>query len=98
MKYYKPLQVVSPKEYLKVIKIICDYGEKSYSIAELDWDGKICYGIRWNIARNEWNDEEKKNENKKCIGMPSSRGYPVWFILPDNFNKFIESSIVDNCK
>lgn len=89
MRYIEPKYVTSPKDFLKVEKILFDNGENGYSIAQLNWEGKTCYGIRWNVARREWDDKDKIENLKKCVGMPSSHGYPVWFILPDIFNEFI---------
>jgi hypothetical protein len=85
--------VISPRDCISNIRVIFDGGDGSltsrgaYSIAQLDWKGKNCYAIRWNVAHREWNDPEKISGKKTCVGMPSSRGYPVWFILPDDFVK-----------
>ncbi|MFP4243384.1 MAG: hypothetical protein ACLFTW_15560 [Chitinispirillaceae bacterium] len=83
MKYVKPEQVTSPQEYLSDISVVYDGGEKSFSIARINWDGTGQFAIRWNVARREWDDPSKQSEAKECVGMPSSRGYPVWFVLPD---------------
>ena len=89
MKYWHPSEVVSPKDYVKNVEVILDAGDGSdgnepISIAKLEWEGSPCFGIRWNIARREYDDEEKKKGARKCVGMPSSHGYPVWFIIPDD--------------
>lgn len=85
MKYYKPVEVTSPKDFIKIIEILDEGDEDSYAIAIIEWEGIKQVGIRWNVARREWNETEKINERKTCVGMPSSHGYPVWFILPDTF-------------
>jgi hypothetical protein len=89
MNYYYPHEVISPQDHVKFIEIIHDgkdgegNGEDAFSIAKLTWDGKPCIGIRWNIAINEFKDEKKINGDSKCVGIPSSRGFPVWFIIPN---------------
>lgn len=93
MKYTKPENVKSPQNSLEVLRILCDKGEELYSIAELKWNGQKCYGIRWNVSQNEWNDKSKQQEIKTCIGMPSSRGHSTWFILPEEMNEHIKHLI-----
>jgi len=34
----------------------------------------------------EWDDTDKVSGKKECLGMPVSRGYPTWFILPNNIS------------
>jgi len=53
--------------------------------AIVDWENHKGISIRWSITNQEWDDDEKKNGNKLCIGEPSSRGYPTWFMLPNDF-------------
>ncbi len=82
MKYFKPEQVTSPADYVEDVVKIYDGGQDSFSLAKVKWNGTESIAIRWNVAEREWDDVEKNNGNKVCVGMPSSRGYPVWFILP----------------
>jgi hypothetical protein len=83
MDYIRPNQVTSPQDYISNVRVLHDGGENSFSIAMIEWEGNDCFAIRWNVARREWDDPEKQNENRHCVGMPSSHGYPVWFVLPD---------------
>lgn len=83
MKYYKPENVISPQDYVDNVRVIYDGGEGSFSLAKLDWEENECFAIRWNVARREWDDDNKANDKAICVGMPSSHGYPVWFILPN---------------
>lgn len=83
MRYSAPADVISPRDFVRNVRVIFDGGEESFSLAVLDWEGVTCFGIRWNVARREWDDPTKANEERECVGMPSSRGYPVWFILPN---------------
>jgi hypothetical protein len=83
MKYYKPEDVTSPADFIESVTVIHDGGANSFSVAKISWEGQECIGIRWNVARREHDDPEKKNGNQICVGMPSSHGYPVWFVLPD---------------
>lgn len=86
MRYWDPQKVTSPKSFVKKVKVIFDGGETSYSLAEVTWEDQETpsIGIRWNVARREWDDLNKLNGNKIAVGMPTSRGWPVWFILPDD--------------
>ena len=104
MKYFPSAKVISPTDYVSNIKVLYDGGDNSVSVASLKWEGKPCIAMRWNIARREWDDPEKIENKKTCIGMPSSHGYPVWFILPDelfnsqsDLNKAIDDFYKDTC-
>ncbi|MBI4932114.1 MAG: hypothetical protein HY841_15255 [Bacteroidetes bacterium] len=84
MKYFKPDKVTSPSDYVENVQVIYDGGKDSFSLAKIIWEGTECFAIRWNVARREWDDLEKQNGKKMCVGMPSSHGYPVWFVLPND--------------
>lgn len=79
--YVDPADVTSPKDRVREVKVLYDGGEESVSVVSLRWGDEESIGMRWNVANREW-DDEKLKEEKTCVGMPSSRGYPVWFILP----------------
>ena len=82
MKYFKAVDVIFPKKYVANVNVLFDGGLHSFSIAELDWEGGKCFGMRWNVARNEWDREDKQKGRSICLGVPTSHGKPVWFILP----------------
>jgi hypothetical protein len=83
MKYIPPQNVTGPQDYISSVTVLYDGQDEGFSIAKIVWEDTACYGIRWNIARREWDDPEKVANKKTCVGMPSSHGYPVWFILPN---------------
>jgi hypothetical protein len=83
MNYTAPANVIGPQDYVSNVHVIYDGGQDSVSIARLDWEGNQVFAMRWNVARREWDDPDKASGSKVCLGMPSSRGYPVWFVLPD---------------
>ena len=83
MKYAPPSTVTSPQDYISNINVLFDGGDDSFSVAKLDWEGKPCIAMRWNVARRERDDPDKISGAKVCVGMPSSHGFPVWFVLPD---------------
>ncbi len=85
MLYHLPHTVLSPKDLVENIIVIHDGLFNGYSLVEIEWDGQPCLAMRWNVAQREHGDPQKINLTKKCVGMPSSRGYPVWFIIPDDF-------------
>ena len=87
MHYTPPGTVTSPQDYVSNVQVIFDGGPDRFSVAKLDWDGQPCIAIRWNVARREWDDPDKESGKTTAVGMPSSRGYPVWFILPDELLK-----------
>lgn len=92
--YYDPKKVTSPKQYIENIQPFFDGGADSFSIAKISWDGEKHFAMRWNVAANEYNDEDKKTGKRECVGMPSSHGYPVWFLLPKEFTKESIENIV----
>lgn len=98
MSYVKAADVISPQKYVRSVKVIFDGGLHSFSIAEIEWDGGICIGMRWNVARNEWERDDKKNGNCICLGMPTSHGKPVWFILPSVSINYLYQMIDDEKK
>ncbi len=83
MKYVQPQNVTSPLDYLSNVRVIHNGGAYGVSVAKLNWDGGECYGLRWNTSMREREDPDKKSNKKTCVGMPTSRGLPVWFIMPD---------------
>ena len=96
MKYIKPKDVKSPRSYVNRITPLYDGGCEGFSIAILEnINGECNVGMRWNISENEWEDLPKINEEKCCVGMPQSRGYSVWFILPKSSWKYVPQMIKD---
>lgn len=94
MNYNHPEQVRSPRGYAKHITPLYDGGEEGFSIAILeDSNGYKNIGIRWNVSEKEWEDSRKTEEGMMCVGMPQSRGYSVWFILPDTSWQFVPQMI-----
>src|SRR5258708_5904998 len=85
-KYIPPCAVVSPRDLVSNVHVILDGGSE-LSVATLNW-GKHQQpriAIRWNIAQREWEDPDKKSGKTVCVGMPTSRGHAVWFLLPKDF-------------
>lgn len=84
LRYHDPKTVISPKDYVKNVRVIFDGGTdaSSFSIAKIEWDGNDCFAMRWNVARRELDDPDKKSGKKICMGLPTSHGKPVWFVIP----------------
>lgn len=81
MPYIDPKTVVTPKARVRDVRVIFDNGEmeeESWSVAELKWDEKDMIGIRWN-----------GDPRGKRIGTPVARGYPTWFIVPDELRETV---------
>lgn len=99
MRYNQPKNVRSPRGYAKQITPIYDGGCNGFSIAILkNNNGNHNIGIRWNISEKEWRDKRKMEEAKVCVGMPQSRGYSVWFILPDIMWQYVPQMIKDEIR
>ena len=85
MSYIKPKDVGSPKSYWLLRKVLYDGGEFQWSVAEGQWKDdsrwKECLALRWNGGPGG----EK--------GNPQSRGYPTWFIVPDDLEEAIREVI-----
>jgi hypothetical protein len=83
MRYRLTQDVISPQDAISNVDVIFDGGEDSVSIARITWFGNVVVAMRWNIALREWDVPEKADDTRECLGMPVSRGYPTWFILPE---------------
>lgn len=88
--YVKPSDVLSPRGQVKVLDVLYDGGEWDVSVARLLYRDDLnapyeeCTGIRWNGNLDEGNK-----------GMPLSRGYPVWFIIPQEFSECLQARALD---
>lgn len=86
MRYRNPSEVLSPRDAIRSVEVVFEDPE-GVSIAKIQWYDQTVIGMRWNIALREWDDPQKISEAKECLGMPVSRGYPTWFILPNDITK-----------
>jgi hypothetical protein len=75
-----PHEVIHPKDRLQLIAVLFDGGADSYSVALVRWkDEKETQGGVWPYALGiRWNGGPDPRDK----GVPSSRGYPTWYILP----------------
>lgn len=80
--YHDPRTVTQPAQYLTDIEVIYDGGPDGFSLARLRCEGVTHIAIRWNVARKEHDDPAKQSGELKCVGTPSVKGEPSWFILP----------------
>ena len=74
MSYPLPQTVRSPRAHWTLVHVLYDGGEDSYSIAVGIWDGEPVLGTRWNGGEDS------------PVGNPQSRGLPIWFIMPEEYN------------
>lgn len=77
MSYETPDHVQGPRKSVSNVRVIYDGGEDDAAIAQLDWNGEPGVGMRWN-----GNDE-------RPLGNPQSRGHPVWWLVPPEFQEAI---------
>ena len=88
MEYIKPETVLSPRGAIEDLEVVYDGGEHNWSLAKMKWYGEPVVAMRWNGGR------EKRIPPSEVpgVGTPSSRGYPTWFILPQEVADMIETS------
>jgi hypothetical protein len=82
MPYVDPKDVTSPRERLRDLDVIHDGGVGSWSAAWFTWDGEKRLGLRWNGRADE-----------PGPGNPTSRGYPTWFVVPNDLAEALEAEI-----
>jgi hypothetical protein len=82
--YHDPHSVLSPKGRVKSVDVVFDKGPvpRSWSVAEIDWDGDKAVGIRYN------------GDSESSKGLPQARGNPAWFIVPPE----LESAVLAAAK
>jgi hypothetical protein len=84
MSYVDPKTVLSPKGSIADIEVIYDGGENSWSLARMKWDDTPVIAMRWNGG---------SNDGRPSVGNPQSRGYPTWFVVPDEVGEAIEKNL-----
>jgi hypothetical protein len=86
MRYIRPQDVTAPKSHLELIRILDEGGEGTTAVGLGWWHEKkrgkprsrVVLLLRW----NGWNDPIGE---ESVVGVPSSRGYPTWFVLEEKF-------------
>lgn len=76
MGYIPPQDVKSPRDRLRVLRVLHDGGEWSWSVALVFWDEEYRLAFRWNGGSDDPNQPSK--------GNPQSRGLPTWTMLPND--------------
>lgn len=97
--YFNPLTVTSPQRQISNVEVLFDGGVNEdcpYSIARVTYGGEDKIAIRWNVSELEWDNPDKKSGKIRCIGVPNSRGYPTWFILPHNLLNTLNLNQISN--
>lgn len=82
MTYIDPNQVLSPKATWTLKQVTYNSGSGGWSAADGLWDDVPCLAIRWNGS-----------DNDQGVGSPQSRGYPTWFIVPDELETAARQAI-----
>lgn len=79
-----PATVLSPKASVSNVHVVHDGGTwrdgdelSGWSCATLHWDGYPAVGLRWNGGEGQ------------PVGMPQSRGIPIWFIVPSPLGEIV---------
>jgi hypothetical protein len=81
-----PKDVHSPRDRWTLIDVLAELGGPDsnwWALALGHWDDIPCLAARWN--------GDAEIEGSK--GNPISRGYPTWFILPDEMAEAMKSLI-----
>ncbi|MDO5616725.1 MAG: hypothetical protein Q4G16_11075 [Cruoricaptor ignavus] len=84
-RYRNPKTILTPQDMISSVNVIYE-DPNGVSVAIIEWDGKRVIGMRWNIALREWDDADKISGAKESLGVPTSRSYPTWFILPNEIS------------
>jgi len=84
MSYILPHTVLTPKGSIKDLEILFDGGENSWSLAKMKWDNHPVIAMRWNGG---------SGNGIPSIGNPQSRGYPTWFVVPDEVGEAIKKIV-----
>jgi hypothetical protein len=84
MSYTKPENVLTPKGSISNLEVLYDGGENSWSLASMKWDGVDVLGMRWNGG---------SNNGTPSVGTPQSRGYPTWFVVPEEVGDAIKNML-----
>ncbi|MFJ1259026.1 hypothetical protein [Cupriavidus sp. CuC1] len=82
MPYVNPEEVTSPKTTWTLKSVIHNTGQGGWSAAEGTWDGEPCLAIRWNGS-----------DSDSGVGSPQSRGYPTWFVVPQELQLTVRQQI-----
>lgn len=73
--YTDPRGVTTPRVRIRNLEVLYNGGAQAddagWSLASMLWDDEEALGIRWNGG--------VEGDSK---GQPTSRGYPTWYILP----------------
>ncbi len=78
MAYIDPTTVIAPQDHIRSVNILYNGGPGRWSVAQLEWDGEECTGMRWN-----------GNDDERGIGNPQSRGRPTWFVVPPELEALV---------
>ena len=81
MSYVKPHDVHSPRKHWKLHQVIYKGKMGTWSAAEGEWENEPVLAIRWN------------GETGHEKGQPQSRGFPTWFIVPEEIEGALRKEI-----
>ena len=83
MTYWKPEDVDAPKKRWKEgHSVLFNTGRDGWSAAEGAWDDEPVIALRWNGS-----------DDDPGPGSPQSRGYPTWFIVPDELAGYLKDAL-----
>jgi hypothetical protein len=85
MAYTDPKTVLSPKKKWQLYEVLYNGGEDQWSLAKGEW---LEDGHRSDVIAIRWNGNDYHHK-----GNPVSRGYPTWFILPQELTSAVLSVI-----
>ncbi len=86
----RPQDVTSPKKYLQDPRVVYDHDPGSagdpmdaFAVADVIWCDNQRLAMRWNCVEG------------RPFGNPSSRNFPTWFIIPDQFAPDIAARTIE---
>jgi len=78
--------VLSPKRHWVLVAVLDEGSEEDSALALGRWDNKPVLAMRWN------------GSNDNPIGNPQSRGFPTWFVVPEEYRKEILKALIEEDK
>lgn len=93
MGYIRPEEVTSPKGHLTLIGIL-DEGDQGQSALAIGlWaEKKRGHPDSRPVLLMRWNGYEDPEPGESRVGVPNSRGFATWFVVPEKYHDAILDS------
>lgn len=93
MGYVRPGDVTSPKSNLTLIAVLDEGSAGQSALAIGEWrENKRGRPRSHTVLLMRWNGFDEPVDDENEVGVPSSRGYPTWFVVPEKYYEVILQS------